>query len=60
MEPILLFKKIYKGATARVHGQSSLKENINTKRREAGRPSFPQITHSNNSGVFTNVQLEEK
>ena len=47
---ITILEDTYTGATPRVHIDSRLRRNTNTKSREAGRPNFPQIIHSNNSG----------
>ena len=56
---ITILDDIYTGATERVH-VDSLRRNTNTKRREAGRPSFPQINTAAIQKVFKNAQLEEK
>ena len=42
---ITILEDIYTGATARVH-----MDYTSTKIREAGRPNFPKIIYSNNSG----------
>ena len=49
---ITILEDTYTGATAKVYmdNQLSLRRNTNIKRHEAGRPNFPQIIHSNNSG----------
>ena len=59
---IIILKDIYTLATARVHMGNQVSEEIiiNSKRHEVGRPNFPKVIHSNNSGDLTNAQLEEK
>ena len=48
---ITILEDIYTGATASVHVDNQVSEkNTNTERREAGKPNFPQIIHSNNLG----------